>query len=282
MCWRWVFSSRWLTRILPPGLAPALQDSSAALFSLFFPDDCRVCGKALTEISRIPVCRQCLNEPQPLAAEYFCAACRTPFQNRSPLGEDGRCALCRFGLRGFDAVYCYGAYEGTLRELIHLFKYGRIRTLALPLGERLASAIPWDQRFDLIVPVPLHWRRRFQRGFNQAALLAASVARRYSAPVVAAVRRRRSTAAQAGLSNSKRRANVAGAFVVCRPREVAGRRILLVDDVMTTGATASACAAALKRAGARHVAVLTLARVDRRASMDRFQAGPAAPAGVAS
>jgi ComF family protein len=261
---------------------PALQDSSAALFSLFLPDDCRVCGNALTEVSRIPVCRRCLEEPQPLSAEYFCAACRTPFQNRSPLGEDGRCTLCRLGLRGFDAAYCYGAYEGTLRELIHLFKYGRIRTLARPLGERLASAIPWDQRFDLIVPVPLHWRRRFQRGFNQAALLAASVARRYSTPVVAAVRRRRSTAPQAGLSNSKRRANVAGAFLVRRPQVVAGRRILLVDDVMTTGATASACAAALKRAGARHVVLLTLARVDRRASVDWFQAGPAAPAGVTS
>jgi ComF family protein len=247
-----------------------------------FPEDCRVCGKALTEISRIPVCGECLNEPQPLAAEYFCACCRTPFQNHFPLGEDGRCTLCRLGLRGFDAAYCFGAYEGTLRELIHLFKYGRLRTLAGPLGERLASAIPRDQRFDLIIPVPLHWRRRFQRGFNQAALLAARVARRYAVPVVVAVRRRRATATQAGLSNAKRRANVAGAFEVRRPRAVAGRRILLVDDVMTTGATASACAAALKRAGARYVAVLTLARVDRRGFTEPFQAVTTAEAGVAS
>jgi ComF family protein len=150
------------------------------------------------------------------------------------------------------------------------------------LGERLASAIPRDQRFDLIIPVPLHWRRRFQRGFNQAALLAARVARRYAVPVVVAVRRRRATATQAGLSNAKRRANVAGAFEVRRPRAVAGRRILLVDDVMTTGATASACAAALKRAGARYVAVLTLARVDRRGFTEPFQAVTTAEAGVAS
>lgn len=174
------------------------------------------------------------------------------------------CALCRRGMRGFDAAYCYGAYEGTLRELIHLFKYGRIRALVKPLGEMMALAIPRDQQFDLIVPVPLHWRRRWQRGFNQSALLAEAVAKRYGTRPVHAVRRVRATATQAGLSNARRRANVAGAFVVKRRDQVAGRRILLVDDVMTTGATAGACAAALKRAGARYVALLTLARVDRR------------------
>jgi ComF family protein len=250
------------------------------LFSVLFPDECRVCERPLEQVSRIPVCASCLKEPKPLVAEYFCVSCRTPFQNRFPLDAEGRCGLCRFGLRGFDAAYSFGAYEGTLRELIHLFKYGRIRTLAKPLGEHLASAIPGDQRFDLIVPVPLHWRRRFQRGFNQAALLAASIARRYAMPVVAVVRRRRATASQAGLSNPRRRANVAGAFVVPRRSKVEGRRILLVDDVLTTGATASACAAALKRAGARYVAVLTLARADRRLAITPFQAAGPAPAEV--
>jgi len=172
--------------------------------------------------------------------------------------------LCRLGLRGFDAAYSFGAYEGVLRELIHLFKYGRVRSLARPLGAQLAAAIPQDQRFDVVAPVPLHWRRRLARGFNQAALLAAAVARRYAVPVTRAVRRRRGTPSQAGLSNAQRRANVAGAFQVRRAERVRGRRVLLVDDVMTTGATASACAAALKRAGAAYVAVLTLARADRR------------------
>jgi ComF family protein len=112
--------------------------------------------------------------------------------------------------------------------------------------------------------VPLHWRRRLQRGFNQSALLAGAVARRYGIPVRSALRRTRATPTQAGLTHAGRRSNVAGAFRVARPETVAGRRVLLVDDVMTTGATASACAAALKRAGARYVALLTLARVDRR------------------
>jgi ComF family protein len=244
----------------------------AALFNLFFPDDCRVCGKPLSNVSRIPVCRACLAQPQPLAAEYFCVQCRTPFQNPAPLDEEGRCELCRHGLRGFDAAYSFGAYEDTLRDLIHLFKYARIRTLAAPLGRMIASAVPGDQSFDAVVPVPLHWRRRLDRGFNQSELLARFVARRYGLPVTNAVRRRRTTTAQAGLSNAKRRANVAGAFTVARPQAIAGRRVLLVDDVMTTGATAAACAAALRKAGASYVALLTLARVDRRMGVEPYRA----------
>ncbi len=192
--------------------------------------------------------------------------------NPAPLDEEGRCALCRRGLRGFDAAYAYGAYEDRLRELIHLFKYGRIRPLGRRLGEWLAGAAPLDQAFDIVVPVPLHWRRRWQRGFNQSELLASAVARRFAAPLVRALRRRRATLVQAGLSNAGRRENVAGAFSVKRREAVEGRRILLIDDVMTTGATAAACAFALKRAGARYVALLTLARVDRRVS------APPAPA----
>ena len=253
-----------------------MRKSCAAFFWLVFPEGCRICGRELEDVSRVPVCPDCLNAPQPFEAEYFCSACRTPFQNRFPLDEQGRCALCRLGLRGFDAAYSFGAYEDVLRELIHLFKYGRVRSLARPLSERLVSAIPWDQRFDVIVPVPLHWRRRLARGFNQANLLAGAVARRYALPVSSALKRRRRTDSQAGLSNAKRRANVSGAFAVRRPEQVRGRRVLLVDDVMTTGATASACAAALKRAGAAHVAVLTLARTDRRAFLPSRPAAPEA------
>ncbi len=239
-----------------------------ALFSLFFPDDCRICGQPLGEVSRVPVCRDCLAGPRPLKAEFFCVSCRTPFLNAFPLDFEGRCALCRAGLRGFDAAYCFGPYEGALRELIHLYKYGGVKTLARPLGDLLAAALPRDERFDLIAPVPLHWRRQWQRGFNQSELLARDLARRSGIPVVRALRRLRSTAAQAGLSNTRRRQNVARAFACRRGSRGAGRiegkRVLLIDDVMTTGSTAAACALALKRAGAARVALLTVARVDRR------------------
>ena len=202
-----------------------------------------------------------------MSAEFFCVSCRTPFQNAFPLDAEGRCALCRFGLRGFDAAYCFGAYEGVLRELIHLYKYGRVKTLARPLGALLAAALPREERFDAVTPVPLHWRRQWQRGFNQSELLARTIARRCGIPVIQALRRVRPTVAQAGLSNTGRRRNVAAAF---RPRRaLAGQRILLIDDVMTTGSTAAACALALKRAGAAKVALLTVARVDRRMGVIR-------------
>ncbi len=198
-----------------------------------------------------------------MAAEYFCVSCRTPFLNHFPLDEEGRCALCRSGLRGFDAAYCFGSYEGTLRELIHLYKYSRMKPLAKPLGAMLATALPRDQEFDAVAAVPLHWRKRWQRGFNQSELLAKLIARRCGIPVKHPVRRRKATEVQAGLSNTRRRQNVAGAFAG-KKGAARGLRILLIDDVMTTGATASACAGALKRAGARSVTLLTLARVDRR------------------
>jgi ComF family protein len=272
-----VFSSRSRATIADAGFSVA-RFLSRALFSLLFPEDCRICGRALREVSRIPVCPACLAEPRALDAEYFCVSCRTPFRNAFPLDADGRCALCRSGARGFDAAYCFGAYEGALRELIHLLKYGGVRTLAKPLGKMMGAALPLDERFDLIAPVPLHWRRRRQRGFNQSELLARQLARRTGIPVRRVLVRTRATAAQAGLSNSGRRRNVARAFR-CPPRKArlaADKRILLIDDVMTTGSTATECAQALKRAGARRVALLTAARVDRR-----FETSPAALAAVA-
>ncbi|HEX3748798.1 MAG TPA: ComF family protein [Bryobacteraceae bacterium] len=181
------------------------------------------------------------------------------------MGDDGRCALCRAGVRGFDAAYCFGSYEGTLRELIHLYKYSRIETLWRPLSAFLAGALPLDECFDAVTPVPLHWRKRWQRGFNQSELLARAIARRRGIPVVRALRRTRFTQTQAGLSNTERRRNVAAAFQCRRPAfALAGKRVLLIDDVMTTGSTAAVCARALKQAGAARVVLATVARVDRR------------------
>jgi ComF family protein len=149
--------------------------------------------------------------------------------------------------------------------LIHLFKYGKIATLAPPLSSLLAAALPRDERIDVIVPVPLYWWRQWRRGFNQSELLGRALSRRVGAPLVAALRRTRSTAPQEGLSNTARRRNVTGAFLGRRGAlDLQGKHVLLIDDVMTTGATASACALALKKAGAARVALLTVARVDRR------------------
>src|SRR5262245_46120043 len=105
--WRWVFSSSRLTQVAKLG-PPLVQNAFHAFFSLLLPDDCRVCGKALQKMTRTPVCAACLRQAEPLNADFFCVSCRTPFQNRFPLDEQGRCALCRSGLRGFDAAYSFG------------------------------------------------------------------------------------------------------------------------------------------------------------------------------
>ena len=249
---------------MPVGFANQVASFASSLAGLVFPDDCRLCATPLKRLSRVPVCPACLRSPSPLAVEFFCATCRTPFANAFPLDASGRCALCRAGAQGFDAAYSFGVYEGALRELIHLFKFEGVRTLARPLAGFLVAAYPRDVRLDAVVPMPLHWRRYWQRGFNQSALLAAEIGRRCGLPVIGAVRRARATAPQAGLTNARRRANVAGAFVPSRRRSVRGLRVLLVDDVLTTGATVAACSRALRSAGASYVAVLTLARADRR------------------
>jgi ComF family protein len=141
-----------------------------------------------------------------------------------------------------------------------------MQPLAAPLGKMILSVLPRESRFDMVVPMPLHWVRQWKRGFNQSDLLARVVSKRIGSPVMRVIRRRRATPPQAGLSNAQRRTNVAGAFIVRKRAVIKGRNILLIDDVLTTGATLSACASVLKRAGAGRVTVLTLARVDRRRS----------------
>ena len=261
---RWVFHSRWLQFDKPILVASVLRSFSASVFNSVFPDDCRICGDRLRNISRIPACPACLQSPQPFVAEFFCSQCHAPFLNAAPLDGDGRCALCRNGLAGYDAAFAWGEYSGSLRKLIHLFKYSGCAPLAGPLGVLMIRALPRSQTFDVIVPMPLHWRRRIRRGFNQSEALARVLSKRTGIPVANAMKRRKATPPQAGLTAAERRTNMAGAFQVRRRHQISGRHVLLIDDVLTTGATAGACATALKRAGAARVSVLTLARADRR------------------
>jgi len=205
-----------------------------------------------------------MSAPVPHDADYYCSMCHAPFVNDWPLDEHGVCAACRSGLRGFDRAASFGMYEGALRSLIHLFKYSGMKPLARPLAAYLERTISIDEAYDAVVAVPLYWRKRWSRGFNQAELLARHVAKGRGIPLMSPLRRKRSTATQAGLASAGRRRNVAGAFVLKSNQNLAGKKILLIDDVMTTGATASACASVLKRGGATSVSLLTLARVDRR------------------
>lgn len=215
--------------------------------------------------SRVPVCKACLAAVEPLPAEAVCSRCGVPRENEAPVDGAGLCGSCRLELPEFDWARGYGAYEGTLRHLIHLLKYAGMRPLARPLAARLAALRAEAGPVDLIVAVPLHAGRQRTRGFNQAELLARELSRVWGVSYEdGALRRIRATETQTGLTNRQRRENVAGAFEARRPGSVAGWNVLLVDDVITTGATAASSARALKRAGAARVAVVALARARRQ------------------
>lgn len=187
------------------------------------------------------------------------------------------CRVCRVAEPPFRLALAWGLYQGKLRELLHLLKYGRIESIAPRLSALLATqvlAVPDLPSSLLVVPVPLHRSRRRRRGFNQAELLARGLVRSlrqqrtqmrlHFAPGVLA--RSRATESQAGLSPHQRRDNVRGAFSISGKRaqsNIAGRHVLLVDDIYTTGATARACSQALLRAGAAGVYVATVARAQR-------------------
>jgi len=179
----------------------------------------------------------------------FCPSC-VPTVEASPIGSE---SLAPF------------RYGGAIAEAIVRFKYQRRGDLARPLGALMLRAVPHLRHLeiDLVVPVPLHPSRLAERGFNQAALLARPLAHALGIPLLArGLDRTRDTPRQATLDRALRLENVAAAFVAPNPKKVSARRILLVDDVRTTGATLRACAAALRKAGASHVVDTALAIAD--------------------
>ncbi len=191
----------------------------------------------------------------------LCHVCGIPFVG---IGDDHLCGACLKNPPSFDVARAGFLYEGHCRELIHAFKYqNKIhlrRPLALLVLESLSEFIV-SHRPDLVLPVPLHKRRLRRRGFNQAVLLGELLAREFHLPFERrALQRVRWTEPQISLSADERRENVKGAFSVTDCVVVAGKRVMIVDDVLTTGSTVEECSRMLKRAGATEVMVVTVAR----------------------
>ncbi len=235
------------------------------LLNFLYPPRCAVCGAGLPIDTTRRVCAPCLGAVEPLRAP-LCILCGAPL---AAGGDDQRCRHCRGVAPAFDSARAITRYRSgadgssTVAALLRRHKYGLDQSLGRALAEYLDAAPPLHAGgYDLVIPVPLHRARLRWRGFNQAALLGAALARRLNCPLdVATLARVHATAPQTARDRGARARNVRNAFAVRRPSRVAGRRILLVDDVMTTGATADECARVLRAAGARRIDVLTLARV---------------------
>jgi len=249
-----------------------------SLFAVLFPSDCRICRISLTNISRLPVCEECLDGIHPISGKV-CSICGERVFSPHLFYDGGGallCRLCHAVEPPFEKAVAYGRYEQALRDLIHLLKYGGVRPAASVLGRMLAEAIVFldpvlGKEPIAAIPVPLHMSKRRERGFNQAELITRAALKLNSAGerlrlADHVLERRRETKSQIGMTPHQRRENMRGAFAITHSQAIDGREVLLIDDVYTTGATVSECARVLLRAGASRVWVATVARTPKMAS----------------
>ncbi|HZS12250.1 MAG TPA: ComF family protein, partial [Nitrospirales bacterium] len=229
------------------------------LVHVVLPVDCGTCALPLSDDPIPFFCRGCWEDIAPMAGPA-CPRCGRPFASRIALAysETHRCSDCRRRVPAYSRAWSGYVYDGTIRDALRLFKYEKKVALAHPLGRLLAKAAsvqPFET--DVIVPVPLYSARLRERGFNQSLLLADRLARATGIPVSAlSLTRIRATPSQTDLTRRARLQNLRRAFSVRRPAEIAGRRVLLIDDVFTTGTTVNECAKALRKAGAADVQVV--------------------------
>lgn len=232
------------------------------VLDVLLPVDCAACGSPLSDAPVPFFCGPCWALVEPIRGPV-CPRCGRPFSSEVALtwSPAHLCGPCRERRPAFTQARSLYAYAPPLREAIHLFKYRRKVALADALGDLMTATFEPPPDLDVIVPVPLHPARLREREFNQSLLLADRLGRRLRLPVsYASLVRLRTTPPQTELSRSARLKNLRRAFAVVRAQELAGKRVLLVDDVLTTGTTVNECAKALRRAGAGDVFVVTLAR----------------------
>ena len=230
-----------------------------SLVNLIYPPVCETCGNDLPD-DHGGLCWDCLRAIE-LLCEPFCQRCGMPVSGAVDLKYN--CQRCSTTEPHFDRARAAARFEGPMRNAVHAFKYHAAFWLEQPITDFLvacAEAHFSDENFDVIAPVPLFIRRQRERGFNQSELLVRSLSARLGTPWARPLTRIRPTPSQTRLSIAQRRENVRNAFEACNPAEISKKSVLLIDDVMTSGATVNECSRTLKRAGARRVVVVTAAR----------------------
>jgi len=233
-----------------------------AIEEIVYPKFCRLCSSSIiNDHSFDCVCKSCLLKAK-LNTPPFCKQCGIPLIKTLP--DNRGCSFCRGKKFNFDEALSAYEYSGVIKECISLFKYeGKIR-LAANLGQLMADFFKRycrSKRFDYIVCVPLYWRKKIDRGFNQAEILAEFLSRSLSISCCFdKLRRIRKTSSQFNLNFRERHKNISGAFACKDLNFFVGKSVLLVDDIFTTGATLNECSKVLKQAGALKITAFTLAR----------------------
>lgn len=236
-----------------------LGEALAPAIDLVFPPRCPACGEGLA--AQDGLCAACWGELA-IPGEPACALCQRPFTADQP--EGSVCAPCLADPPRHDGIAAATLYNDAARKLVLAFKHGRRIALAPLLARLISARLPDVDAETLIVPVPLHRWRLWRRGFNQSALLAGELVRvRGGRLLVDGLGRRKATPTLGGLGRAARARALSGAIVVTpsRKAQLAGAKVVLVDDVLTSGATTTACVSALKRAGAAEVRIACFARV---------------------
>ena len=240
----------------------AMRLGAAGLADLFLPDVCAACGAE--DAAEAGLCATCNVKLLSLVSLPYCPRCGATIGPNIPIYEDG-CAACDTTLPRFARVVRLGPYGDPLRGIVRDLKYRRWGGLCGRLGRLLAEAVAAtcrDESFDLAMPVPMHWRRRLSRGHDHARLLGRAVADKLDLPLGNELIRVRHTPPQVGLPRSQRAQNVRGAFAVSHRAAIEGAKILLVDDVTTTGATANEATRALLAAGALRVVLAVVTKTE--------------------
>ncbi len=227
------------------GLRSWLTTTSDALVSVIFPADCRICAELLVDSRRVPICTKCLASFERTPATV-CEICGCPLSGLLKEGQSRLCPACQDKSYGFDCARSFAIYQGPLVSAILLLKFEQIAPLGAWFAARLAEIVESERdRFaaDIVVPVPLHRQRERERGYNQAALISKPLAKRLRLPHKRLLlMRTKSRPDKRILSLEERWESVRGAFAMRPGSQVDSLRVLLIDDVLTTGATLDACA----------------------------------------